>query len=193
MPCLRTPSTSSNPNALEPHHASSLKDADLLRGHRGHRGLRPRRQDHVGPVVLAVADDLELDLLSDVVGEDLADELATVVHGATRHARDDVARLHAGLRRGAPVRDRVHERARARVDLHRGRELGAEILVADADPRALELTGAEKAYIIRKKEPAAWVVGLLVSGRFALVQVGVESASEDQAKALAGTIATRMK
>lgn len=63
----------------------------------------------------------------------------------------------------------------------------------DADPRALELTGAEKAYIIRKKDPAAWVVGLLVSGRFALVQVGVESASEDQAKALAGTIATRMK
>ncbi len=63
----------------------------------------------------------------------------------------------------------------------------------DADPRALELPGTEKAYVIPKKDPAAWIVGLLVNGRFALVQVAVESATEAQATALAATIATRMK
>jgi hypothetical protein len=44
-----------------------------------------------------------------------------------------------------------------------------------------------------KKDQKAWVIGMLVNGRFVLIQVAIDSASAENAQSLAAQIADRMK
>lgn len=60
------------------------------------------------------------------------------------------------------------------------------------DARPVEVAGADKAYLVIAETYDAPVIGMLVGGRFALVQVGVEGATPDQGEELAGQMATRM-
>jgi hypothetical protein len=44
-----------------------------------------------------------------------------------------------------------------------------------------------------KKDQKAWVIGMLINGRFALVQVAFDGASAEKSQALAAVIAGRLK
>lgn len=52
--------------------------------------------------------------------------------------------------------------------------------------------GATKAYVVNNAETDSPVIGILVGDRYALIQIGVEGATVEQAQQLAQTAATRL-
>lgn len=63
----------------------------------------------------------------------------------------------------------------------------------DGPAEPIALVGADKAYLVIKKDPKASVIGMLVAGRFVLIQVAIEGTTADQAQALAAVLAGRVK
>jgi hypothetical protein len=63
----------------------------------------------------------------------------------------------------------------------------------DGDPKSISVSGAQQAYLVIKKDQKAWVVGMLVNGKFVLIQVAIDSASAEKSQSLAAQIASRMK
>jgi hypothetical protein len=63
----------------------------------------------------------------------------------------------------------------------------------DGDAKPITVVGAEKAYLVTKKDQKAWVVGMLVNARFVLIQVAVDSATAGQVQSLAAQVAQRAK
>jgi hypothetical protein len=63
----------------------------------------------------------------------------------------------------------------------------------DGEARPLTIAGAEKAYLVSKDDPKASIIGMLVGGRFVLLQVAIADATAERAQALAATIASRLK
>ena len=59
------------------------------------------------------------------------------------------------------------------------------------DPKDVDVAGADKAYIVINEGTQSPVIGLLAQGRFILVQIGVEGATEQQAIELAQMAAAR--
>ncbi|MFN8125383.1 MAG: DUF3558 family protein [Candidatus Nanopelagicales bacterium] len=62
----------------------------------------------------------------------------------------------------------------------------------DGKPKKIAIPGADQAYLVIADTYDAPVVGVLVGERFALLQVGVEGATPDQAEQLAATLASRL-
>lgn len=58
--------------------------------------------------------------------------------------------------------------------------------------KPIQIPGAEKAYLVIADTYDAPVIGVLVNGTFAQVQVGVEGATAEQGEQLATTMAARM-
>ncbi len=56
----------------------------------------------------------------------------------------------------------------------------------------IEVTGATKAYVVNNAETDSPVIGILVGERYALIQIGVEGATVEQAQQLAATAAGRL-
>jgi len=88
------------------------------------------------------------------------------------------------------------------VDLGVSRTPGAEAFQTnmdlapayfDGEARPITIAGAEKAYLVSKNDPKASIVGMLVGGRFVLLQVAIDGATAEQAQALAATLASRLK
>lgn len=59
------------------------------------------------------------------------------------------------------------------------------------DPRSVTIPGAEKAYLVIAETYDAPVIGMLVDGRFVLLQVGIEGTTPQQGEDLASLVATR--
>lgn len=87
------------------------------------------------------------------------------------------------------------------VDVALSRADGAESFTTNVDlapayfggkAKPIEIPGAEKAYLVIADTYDAPVVGILVDGTFAQVQVGVEGATPQQAEQLAATMAARL-
>jgi hypothetical protein len=88
------------------------------------------------------------------------------------------------------------------VDLGVSRTPGAEAFQTnmdlapayfDGEARPITIAGAEKAYLVSKNDPKASIVGMLVGGRFVLLQVAIDGATAEQAQALAATLASRLQ
>jgi Protein of unknown function (DUF3558) len=60
------------------------------------------------------------------------------------------------------------------------------------DPEDVTVEGATKAYVVNNAETDSPVIGILVGDRYALIQIGVEGATVEQAQQLAQTAATRL-
>ena len=63
----------------------------------------------------------------------------------------------------------------------------------DGTPETITLEGADKAYLVTKGDQKAWVVGMLVAGKFMLVQLASDGGSPDKTKTLAALIAGRLR
>jgi hypothetical protein len=63
----------------------------------------------------------------------------------------------------------------------------------DGEANPITVAGAEKSYLVIKKDQNASVIGMLVNGRFVLIQVAIDSATAEQAQSLAAQVASRMK
>jgi hypothetical protein len=48
----------------------------------------------------------------------------------------------------------------------------------DGDPKPITVAGAEKSYLVIKKDQKAWVIGMLVNARFVLIQVAVDRGAD---------------
>lgn len=60
------------------------------------------------------------------------------------------------------------------------------------EPEEVTVQGASKAYVVNNAETDSPVIGILVGDRYALIQIGVEGATVEQAQQLAQTAATRL-
>ena len=87
------------------------------------------------------------------------------------------------------------------VDVALSRADGAESFTTNVDlapayfggkAKPIEIPGAEKAYLVIADTYDAPVVGILVDGTFAQVQVGVEGATPQHGEQLAATMAARL-
>lgn len=70
------------------------------------------------------------------------------------------------------------------------RDLAPSYFGNDAEEVTVE--GASKAYVVNNAETDSPVIGILVGDRYALIQIGVEGATVEQAQQLAQTAATRL-
>ena len=60
------------------------------------------------------------------------------------------------------------------------------------EPEDVQVEGASKAYVVNNAETDSPVIGILVGDRYALIQIGVEGATVEQAQQLAQTAAARL-
>lgn len=60
------------------------------------------------------------------------------------------------------------------------------------DPKAIDVPGADTAYVVINEETQSPVLGMLVGEQFVLLQIGVEGATTEQAVSLAATAAARL-
>lgn len=60
------------------------------------------------------------------------------------------------------------------------------------EPEDVQVQGASQAYVVNNAETDSPVIGILVGDRYALIQIGVEGATVEQAQQLAQTAAARL-